>query len=219
MKIVARGGEPPVTEAEAALLKARATELALDTAELAHEEEALAAALFSVGEEVYAIPLEHLRAAIPLATVTPIPLAPPHVIGIVRFRGQAVTVLSFAALFGVGGWRVDPAVLVVLEWPGGRLIAVDCEHIPRAAALPRAAIAMARGAQGSRTGPVRELVHPDLGRVLLLEDLGALFGTLPGSEGRSSEGRSSEGRSSEGRSSEGRSSEGRRRPGRRGEGD
>jgi chemotaxis signal transduction protein len=204
VKIVPCVPEPPAPEAEARLLRSRAAELARDQAELAPDDEGVPVAVLPVGEDVYAIPLEHLRAAIPLATVTPIPLAPPHVIGIVRFRGQAVTVLSFAALFGVGGWRVDPAVLVVLEGPGGRLIAVDCELIPRAATLPRAAIAMARGAQGSRTGPVRELAHPDLGRVLLLEDLGALFGALPGSEGRRSDGRSSDGR---------------RRPDRRGEGD
>lgn len=173
MKIVPRGGEPPATEAEAALLKARAVELAQDTAELAHEEEALVAALFSVGEEVYAIPLEHLRAAIPLTTVTPVPLAPPHIIGVVRFRGQAVTVLSFAAIFGVGGWRIDPAVLVVIEGPGGRLVAIDCEHIPRAATLPLAAITMARSAGGG--GPLLELAVPAFGRVLLLDDLAALF--------------------------------------------
>lgn len=178
MKIVPRGSEPPPTEAETKLLRARAVELARDQAELGPEDEGLPAAVFSVGEDVYAIPLEHLRAAIPLATVTPVPLAPPHVIGIVRFRGQAITVLSFAALFGIGGWRVDPAVLVVLEAPGGRLIAVDCEHIPRAATLPRAAVAIARGTQGTRTGPVLELMHGELGRVLLLDDLGALFGAF-----------------------------------------
>lgn len=178
MKIVPRGSEPPLSEAETRLLRARATELARDQAELGSEDEGAPVAVFSVGEDVYAIPLEHLRAAIPLATVTPVPLAPPHVIGIVRFRGQAVTVLSFAALFGVGGWRVDPAVLVVLEGPGGRLIAVDCEHIPRASTLPRAAVAMARSTRGTRTGPVLEIVHRDLGRILLLDDLGALFGAF-----------------------------------------
>src|SRR5262245_20965075 len=131
--------------------------------------------MFSVGEEIYAIPLEHLRAAIPLTSVTPIPQAPPHVIGIVRFRGQAITVLSFAAIFGVSGWRVDPAVLVVLEGPSKRLIAIDCEHIPRAASLPHPAIAVARSA---RTGPLIELSVPDLGRILLLDDLSPLFGAF-----------------------------------------
>ena len=173
MKIVPRWPEPPATSDEAALLRERAAELAQDALEIRTEEEVLIAALFSVGEEIYAIPLEHLRAAIPLTAVTPVPLAPPHVIGIVRFRGQAVTVLSFAAIFGVGGWRVDPAVLIVIEGPGGRLVAVDCEHIPRAATLPLAAIAVARSA---RTGPVLELALPELGRVMLLDDLAPLFG-------------------------------------------
>jgi chemotaxis signal transduction protein len=175
VKITPRLAEPPPTEAEAALLRARAAELARAAAGLEPEAEGLIAALFWVGEEQYAIPLEHLRAAIPLTTVTPVPLAPPHVIGIVRFRGQAVTVLSFAAIFGIGGWRVDPAVLVVLEGAGGRLVAIDCEHIPRAATLPRAAIEAARAAGA---GPLVELALPEQGRVLLLDDLAPLFGAL-----------------------------------------
>ncbi len=176
MKIVPRRSEAAPTEAEAAKLAARASDLAHGTTEVEPDDEGLAAAMFSVGEEIYAIPLEHLRAAIPLTTVTPIPQAPPHVIGIVRFRGQAITVLSFAAIFGIGGWRVDPAVLVVLEGPKQRLIAVDCEHIPRAVTLPRAPIAVARSARG---GPVIELSLPDIGRVMLLDDLEPLFLAFP----------------------------------------
>jgi chemotaxis signal transduction protein len=160
MKIVPREPDVPVSDAETSLLRARATELAHDTADAEPEEEGRAVAMFSVGEELYAIPLEHLRAAVPLTSVTPVPLAPPHVIGIVRFRGQAVTVLSFAAVFGVGGWRVDPAVLVVLEGPGERLIAVDCEHIPRAATLPATVIAMARSAQKAGDRAVARGVRP-----------------------------------------------------------
>lgn len=175
MKFLPRRGGSTANQAEEARLRARAADLAYGAVEVEPEEEGLAAAMFSVGEEIYAIPLEHLRAAVPLTAVTPIPQAPPHIIGIVRFRGQAVTVLSFAAIFGVGGWRVDPGVLVVLEGPDRRLIAVDCEHIPRAVTLPRASIAVARSA---RTGPVVELALPDIGRVMLLDDLGPLFGSI-----------------------------------------
>ena len=193
MKLAPRRADPPASEAEAALLRARAAELSRGTAELEPEAEGLLAALFSVGEETYAIPLELLRAAMPLTALTPVPLAPPHVVGIVRFRGQAVTVLSFAALFGVGGWRVDPAVLVVLEGPGGRLIAIDCEHIPRAQTLPAAAVLAARAARaavpagppGAAARPLLELALPELGHVLLLEDPAPLFGDLaPRPDGR-----------------------------------
>lgn len=176
MKVNPRHPSGQLPAFEDALLRARAAELAHAVAELEpEEEEGRLVAMFSVGEEIYAIPLEHLRAAIPLTTVTPIPHAPPHVIGIVRFRGQAITVLSFAGMFGVGGWRVDPAVLIVLEGPDGRLIAVDCEHIPRAATLPHAAIEVARSA---RSGPVLELALPQVGRIMLLDELAPLFGAL-----------------------------------------
>lgn len=175
MKIVPRSAGAPATGAEAAMLRARADELARGPAELEPEDEGLAVAMFPMGEDTYAISLEHLRAAIPLTTVTPVPQAPPHVIGIVRFRGHAVTVLSFAAIFGVGGWRVDPAVLVVIEGPDRRLIAIDCEQIPRPASLPLDAIAMARSAG---PGPVIELALPAVGRVMLLDDLEPLFGAF-----------------------------------------
>jgi purine-binding chemotaxis protein CheW len=175
VKLRPRRPDPPASAVEEALLRARAAELAYGVAERAPEDEGVPVAMFSVGEEIYAIALDHLRAAIPLTTVTTIPQAPPHIIGIVRFRGQAVTVLSFAAIFGVGGWRVDPAVLVVLEGPGRRLVAIDCEHIPRAATLPRAAIAVARSGRG---GPVIELSIPDIGRVMMLDDLAPLFGAF-----------------------------------------
>ena len=182
MKIVPRPTSAPATELEAALLRGRADELARGPTEVEPEDEGLAVAMFPMGEDSYAISLEHLRAAIPLATVTPVPQAPPHVIGIVRFRGQAVTVLSFAAIFGVGGWRVDPAVLVVIEGPDRRLVAIDCEQIPRPGTLPLDAIAMARSAA---PGPVVELALPALGRVLLLDDLEPLFGAF----GRRDDGR------------------------------
>jgi purine-binding chemotaxis protein CheW len=157
------------------MLKARADELARGAAAQETEDEGMAVAMFPMGEDTYAIALEHLRAAIPLTTVTPVPQAPPHVIGIVRFRGQAVTVLSFAAIFGVAGWRVDPAVLVVIEGPDHRLIAIDCEAIPRPGTLPLDMIAVARSAG---TGPVIELALPRLGRVMLLDDLEPLFGAF-----------------------------------------
>jgi len=182
VKLVPPPPEAAPPDAEEALLRARADELARGAVELEPEDEGLAVAMFPMGEDTYAVPLEHLRAAVPLTAVTPVPHAPPHVIGIVRFRGQAVTALSFAAIFGVGGWRVDPAVLVVLEGPDRRLIAIDCEQIPRPAMLPLDAIAMGRS---GGAGPVIELALPEVGRVMLLDDLDPLFGAL----GRRTDGR------------------------------
>src|SRR5207253_4573879 len=100
-----------LTQEERDLLERRAARLR-EKPRAAEEESVLWAAEFPVGEDSYALPLESLRAAVPLKMVTSVPLSPPHVIGILRFQGQIVTALSLASLLGGRGWREDPAVLL-----------------------------------------------------------------------------------------------------------
>src|SRR5574339_342144 len=90
---------------------------------------------FPVGDETFAIPLSAFRALVPLRRVTPVPLARPHIVGILRFQGQIVTALSMAAVLGIKGWRHDPSVLLVVDPGWGRLVAIDCEEVPRPLAL------------------------------------------------------------------------------------
>src|SRR5437764_14700105 len=131
------------------------------------EESVLWAAEFPVGEDSYALPLESLRAAVPLKMVTPVPLSPPHVIGILRFQGQILTAMSLSSLLGGRGWREDPAVLLVVDpGLGGRLLALDCERIPKPVPLPHALVEQAR----SRTsGPVVEVTLPGLKQLNLID--------------------------------------------------
>jgi chemotaxis signal transduction protein len=144
-----------------------------DVPQTESEDEAslLHVAEFPVGEETWAIPLSVLRAAVPLRSVTPVPLSPPHVIGILRFQGQIVAALSLASLLGGRGWREDPAVLLVLDAGGGHLVAVDCERIPKPGTLPHALVAEARS---RNPGAVVEVTLPGLKEVHLL-DLPALI--------------------------------------------
>ena len=106
------------------------------------------------------MPLESLRAALPLRLVTPVPLSQPHVIGVLRYQGQVLAALSLASLLGGHGWRQDPAVLLVVDRGDGELCALDCEAIPRPFEPARrrgGGGARARGGPGDR-GPVEH--HP-----------------------------------------------------------
>jgi purine-binding chemotaxis protein CheW len=125
---------------------------------------------FPVGDETYAIPLSAFRAVVPLRRVTPVPLARPHIVGILRFQGQIVTALSMAALLGIKGWRQDPSVLLVVDPGWGRLVAIDCEDVPRPVSIAHAALDEARSRE-SRA--VTEIVHD--GRVVHLLDLAKLL--------------------------------------------
>ena len=163
MKRVQRG--PEVVSPEVQALLDRRAERARSRP--AQEEEAVVQlAEFPVSEEQYAIPLDALRGAVPLKMVTPVPLSPPHVIGILRFQGQIITALSLASLLGGRGWRNDPAVLLVVDPGVGRLIALDCEQIPRPISVSAALVADARE---KTKGPVAEITLPGLRQLNLLD--------------------------------------------------
>ena len=161
------------------LLQKRAERIRRKPAE-AEDENLLWVAEFPVGEEPYALPLDALRAAVPLRMVTPVPLSPPHVIGILRFQGQIVAALSLASLLGGRGWREDPAVLLVVDPGFGRLVALDCERFPKPTGLPHAQVEEARARS---TGAVCEITLPGTRQVNLL-DLSRLMDRRHGPEKR-----------------------------------
>ena len=163
-------GETPVTPAERKVLNTRAQRL--QAAPAATVEESLTwLAEFPIGEERFAIPLSLLRSNVPLKRVTPVPLSPPYVIGVLRFQGQIITALSLSALLGGRGWRRDPTVLLVVD-PGWGLVALDCEEIPMPITLPAALVERSRDQQ-SRFA-VTEVTTPDM-RPLKLIDLARLL--------------------------------------------
>jgi purine-binding chemotaxis protein CheW len=158
--------ESPQFAAELNQLLERRAERVREKPRNAEDEDLLWVAEFPVGEETYAIALDALRAAVPLKMVTAVPLSPPHVIGILRFQGQIVTALSLASLLGGRGWREDPAVLLVVDPGFGRLVALDCERIPKPVGVPHALVEEARARS---TGAVTEVTLPGVRQLSLLE--------------------------------------------------
>lgn len=147
------------------LLRRRAERLRL-VPNASDDEAVLPVAEFRIGEESYAIPLVDFRAVLPLRLVTPVPLAKGHVIGVLRFEGRILRALSLASLLGARGWAVDPRVLLVVVGPGGELVALDCEQIPKPSAVPVAAVAQAKR---RAPGAVLELTTRDLRQIRLIE--------------------------------------------------
>lgn len=163
MKEISRGPEPASPEVQSLL--DRRSERARARVR-SDETQFIWMAEFAIGEEQYAVPLSTLRGAVPLRLVTPVPLSPPHVIGILRFQGQILTALSLSSLLGGRGWREDPAVLLVVDPGVGRLLALDCEQIPKPVAVPAALVEEGRARD---TGPVTEIMLPGMRQLNLLD--------------------------------------------------
>jgi chemotaxis signal transduction protein len=156
------------------LLRRRAERLAAPVGAPVEAADAeLAVAEFSLGDARYALPFSELRAALPLKDVTPVPLAPAHLIGVLRFKGQAISALSLASLLGIRGWRRDPAVLLVVA-TARKTVAIDSEMIPKLVKLPRSAVEAGR--VGTAAEHLREIARKD-GEILNLLDLGRLLAT------------------------------------------
>ena len=165
MKGQSRFGEP-ITDQQLELLERRAARLR-EKPSSNTEEPILWIAEFPIGDESYALPVDALRAAVPLKMVTPVPLSPPHVIGILRFQGQVLTALSLASLLGGRGWREDPAVLLVVDpGMGGPLVAVDCERIPKPVSLP---LSVVEAARARATGVVADVRLPGMQEINLVD--------------------------------------------------
>jgi chemotaxis signal transduction protein len=154
--------QPEVLE----LLNRRADRLKTQELQDDQEDAVLWTAEFAIGEEQYAIPLSTLRAAVPLKMVTPVPMSPPQVIGVIRFQGEIVTVMSLASLLGGRAWRQDSAVLLVVDPGWGQVVALDCEQIPRPSALPMALYEQARTRAG---GAIVEVATRDMRQVNVID--------------------------------------------------
>ncbi len=145
------------------------------------EEAVFHVAEFKLGRERLALPLIKVRACLPLRSVTPVPLAPPAVIGLLRYDGELLTAYSLSALLGGRGQTSDPTVLLVLESSHGGRVAVDCEQIPKAGthSLKRVEEARERRRRDGHLAGVAELSDGENQPVGLI-DIDELLSSQPG---------------------------------------
>lgn len=134
-------------------------------------DEGLPVAELGLSDARLAVPLATLRGVMPLRDVRPVPMAPPHVVGLVRYEGSLIPAFSLAGLVGVRGWRRDPTVLLLLTLDGARVVAIDSETIPKPALLPIDAVQRAR--ESASDAAAVEVLRAD-GTTITLLDIGLL---------------------------------------------
>lgn len=92
-------GWRPASEEKKRVLKARAITLAQEPEEEAAAEEYLEIVEFFLGYEKYGIDSSYVREVYPLKELTPMPCAPPFVLGIINVRGQILSVIDIKKFF------------------------------------------------------------------------------------------------------------------------
>lgn len=78
--------------------------------------------IFTIANAQYAVPLAHVREVMPDIEVTPVPLAPNSICGIINIRGRIISVLDLCVRFGFPrANQTDEASILILERKGALL--------------------------------------------------------------------------------------------------
>ncbi|KAF0813948.1 Chemotaxis protein CheW [Andreprevotia sp. IGB-42] len=69
---------------------------------------------FTLGGELFAIPIEHIREIIEFGGLTEIPMLPPFLRGVINLRGAVVPVVDLAARFGRNSTEIGRRTCIVI---------------------------------------------------------------------------------------------------------
>ncbi len=71
--------------------------------------------LYRLGEQLYAMPIEHVESIERILPITPIPQQPRDRLGVAVIRHHLVSVLDTAWLMGIEGVYTDDDMIIVIE--------------------------------------------------------------------------------------------------------
>ncbi len=137
---------------------------------------------FHLGRHWCGIPLESVQEAVVAGAVTPVPLAPPAVVGLVNLRGRVLTVVDLARVLRLEAGRpTGGGMLVVLDgaWQDVALLVDRMDDVVtvEAASLEPPPETLEEEIRGLITGAFE---RPE-GIVLFL-DLDRILASVPGGE-------------------------------------
>jgi purine-binding chemotaxis protein CheW len=81
--------------------------------------------LCTVGREHFALPLESLGEIFKASEITPLPLAPSYLVGVVNIHGNLASVLSLGRILGLEDTREEGLLLILTQDHGGIALHVD----------------------------------------------------------------------------------------------
>jgi purine-binding chemotaxis protein CheW len=144
--------------------------------ELSEESEALLT--FRVGSALLGVPAELVQEVTDRGEASPIPLAPPHVVGLMPLRGEAIPLVDLNQFLGIeiadsdGDLERPPRVLVVAA--EGMIVGLCCERVIGIEQIPLLALQPPRIHTQSALAPY-VTAEADRDSVVARLNLGALL--------------------------------------------
>jgi purine-binding chemotaxis protein CheW len=97
-------------------------------------EEEIRVCLFSMGEEVYAVPVELLTEIIISQKIFPVPTTPPHVLGVINLRGNIVPIVDIRETLSLPRQSVPNQIAIVKQ--GAIMLGIVVDTVSEVVSVP-----------------------------------------------------------------------------------
>lgn len=118
-------------------------------------EEELRICLFSIGEEMFAIPVELLTEIIISQKIFPVPTVPSHVLGVINLRGNIVPVVDIRPALSLPMQSVPGQIAIVRN--GSITLGIVVDNVSEVAGVPASSIMAVPADYGTRQPAGRNL--------------------------------------------------------------
>ncbi len=125
-------------------------------------EETVCLVAFTLGNELFALPVTTVREVVRVVHLTRIPQAPEHVRGVQGLRGLVLPVLEVRTRLGLAPCEPTPASRIIVVEAWGRLVGLLVDSVQRVVRLPVSQI----------QPPPRDIVSRMSGHVASVADTG-----------------------------------------------
>jgi purine-binding chemotaxis protein CheW len=136
-------------------------------------EEEVRICLCSIGEDTYAIPVDVLTEIIIPQSITPVPTAPSHVLGVINLRGNIVPIVDIRPALSLPQQSSSAQIAIVKL--GTMLLGVVVDNVSAVLAVPESSVQALPSDAGpqqssgrSRTRFLKGIIQRDDGVVALL---------------------------------------------------
>ena len=116
-------------------------------------EEEVRVCLFSMGEDLYAIPVELLTEIIISQNIFPVPTTPPHVLGVINLRGNIVPIVDIRPALSLKQQTTPGQIAIIKQ--GAVTLGIVVDNVSEVVGVPVSSILAIPADAGGQAGKSR----------------------------------------------------------------
>jgi chemotaxis signal transduction protein len=116
-------------------------------------EEEIRVCLFSIGEDMYAIPVDLLTEIIIPQNIFPVPTTPSHVLGVINLRGNIVPIVDIRPALSLAQQSATGQIAIVKH--GATTLGIVVDNVSEVASVPESRVLTIPADYGAKAGRSR----------------------------------------------------------------